>query len=300
VRILENLPQKVTVKRLLVGSFMTSLNLPGFSLTLLLLPRSNDPYSSVQLLRLLDAPATSPGWKFFASTDPGIPAKVSSSSPTSRVKSRAAPVSVNYDLLQKAVFSACRAVIASEPEITRYDTIAGDGDCGLTLKSGATGIINAFESGKVDKSDLVTIILDIATIIEKDMDGTSGALYSIWFNALASGISKAGQSTATPAVWATGLSHALLILYAYTPARRPSRTLVDPLSAFTRAFADSQGMNLKGAVEEASTATEQTKYLQAKAGRAAYVEQAELARAQVPDPGACGIVKILEGLLAVL
>jgi dihydroxyacetone kinase len=28
----------------------------------------------------------------------------------------------------------------AEPEITRLDTIAGDGDCGLTLKAGAEGL----------------------------------------------------------------------------------------------------------------------------------------------------------------
>ena len=36
----------------------------------------------------------------------------------------------------------------------------------------------AFKSGNADKFDLVTTVLDIATVIERDMDGTSGALYS--------------------------------------------------------------------------------------------------------------------------
>ena len=45
---------------------------------------------------------------------------------------------------------------------------------------------------------------------------------------------------------------------------------------------------------------EQTRYLQAKVGRAAYVEQEELEKAQVPDPGAYGVVKILQGLVSVL
>jgi len=121
---------------------------------------------------------------------------------------------------------------------------------------------------------------------------------SIWFNALAAGIYKASSPVATPAVWAAGLSHALSVLYTYTPARRPSRTLIDPLSAFTNSFASSQGLDLKAAVEEAVKATEQTKYLQATAGRAAYIEKEELERAQVLDPGACGIASILKGLLS--
>jgi len=51
---------------------MTSLNMPGFSLTLLLLPAPGDPYSSDELLRLLDAPASAPGWKWSASNEPGV------------------------------------------------------------------------------------------------------------------------------------------------------------------------------------------------------------------------------------
>jgi dihydroxyacetone kinase len=30
-------------------------------------------------------------------------------------------------------------VIAAEPDITNYDTIVGDGDCGIGLKRGAEG-----------------------------------------------------------------------------------------------------------------------------------------------------------------
>ena len=38
-----------------------------------------------------------------------------------------------------AVERACKALSEAEPEITRYDNVAGDGDCGLTLKAGAAG-----------------------------------------------------------------------------------------------------------------------------------------------------------------
>lgn len=50
---------------------MTSLNMPGFSLTLLLLPRSGEKYSSKQILDLLDAPADAPGWGWTSRQEPG-------------------------------------------------------------------------------------------------------------------------------------------------------------------------------------------------------------------------------------
>lgn len=64
---------------------MTSLNMPGFSLTLLLLPRSGEKYSSSQILELLDAPASAPGWAWSSKTEPGkIGAKVEESHAVSK------------------------------------------------------------------------------------------------------------------------------------------------------------------------------------------------------------------------
>lgn len=43
-------------------------------------------------------------------------------------------------------------------------------------------------------------------------------------------------------------------------------------------------------------AADRTRGIEAKAGRAAYVGQQALKEANVPDPGAWGVVKILEGI----
>jgi dihydroxyacetone kinase len=137
--------------------------------------------------------------------------------------------------------------------------------------------------------------------MERAMDGTSGALYSITFNALAAGFVKQDIQTSLDAeMWSIALSHALESLYKYTNARPPSRTLVDPLDAFTRVFAESKGRDLRSAVQQAINAAENTKDLVATAGRAAYVGQDTLKDRQVPDPGAWGVAKILEGLQRVL
>lgn len=149
----------------------------------------------------------------------------------------------------------------------------------------------------LDGQDLVASVLQIAQVVEKTMDGTSGALYSIWFNALAAGLtSSTSPSPASAALWAQALEHALRVLYDYTAARRPSRTLIDPLAAFTEAFAASKGTGLDSAIQAAAEACEETKNLVAQAGRAAYVDRAGLQEAQVPDPGAFGVVTILKGI----
>lgn len=50
---------------------------------------------------------------------------------------------VHYALAKKALTTALDRVIAAEPDITNYDTIVGDGDCGIGLKRGAEGMFFA-------------------------------------------------------------------------------------------------------------------------------------------------------------
>lgn len=122
--------------------------MPGFSLSLLLLPRADDADSLTQsLLALLDDPAQTPGWKWNSAAPPVTPTPLAPAATTSTSKSYtgariAAPQPAEF---LAALQRACGALVAAEPEITRMDTIAGDGDCGLTLKAGAQG---AFTSAK--------------------------------------------------------------------------------------------------------------------------------------------------------
>lgn len=77
-----------------------------------------------------------------------------------------------------AIARACKALIAAEPELTEQDQIAGDGDAGLTLEAGAKGVLKAIEEGRLKGENVVQDVKVIAEIVEEDMGGTSGALYS--------------------------------------------------------------------------------------------------------------------------
>lgn len=144
---------------------------------------------------------------------------------------------------------------------------------------------------------MINSVLALAQAMERKMDGTSGALYSIWTNALAAGFAKSSAADAN--AWTHALDHALKTLYQYTPARRPSRTLIDPLAAFTEHLTTTKG-DFKGAIQAAVDAAEHTRTIEAKAGRAAYVGREALREANVPDPGAWGVVKILQGIQSVV
>lgn len=46
---------------------------------------------------------------------------------------------VNYTQAKSTLTTALNRLIEAEPDVTRYDTIVGDGDCGIGLKRGAEG-----------------------------------------------------------------------------------------------------------------------------------------------------------------
>lgn len=121
---------------------------------------------------------------------------------------------------------------------------------------------------------------------------------SIFFAGLAQGFQSQAIPSGSPVTdehWKTALSLAKTKLYSYTRARPPSRTLVDPLAAFIDGV-DQQGLNFVDAVKDAARKAEETKNLQAKAGRSAYVEGDTLNKEQIPDPGAWGVKTILDNL----
>jgi dihydroxyacetone kinase len=100
----------------------------------------------------------------------------------------------NREVYLAAIRRACEAAVAAEPELTEMDRIAGDGDCGLTLKSGATseysglvrkssaevkkGILKRLEQGEITGEDVIQDVRVISSAVNEAMDGTSGALYS--------------------------------------------------------------------------------------------------------------------------
>ncbi|KAK2463564.1 hypothetical protein APHAL10511_004315 [Amanita phalloides] len=290
------------ILRVLSGTFMTSLNMPGFSISLLRLPPEQEPSVPNQsyILSLLDDKPDVPGWKWsFGAAPLDFQAQMTSSpesADTEHFIRLQAPDPVAFI---SSIQRACQAICTAEPEITRMDTIAGDGDCGLTLKAGAEAILAKIQDQIIDGYDVVRSILAIARVAEDTMGGTSGALYSIFFSGLAQGIQtqlvKEG-ATITPSDWAHAMQFALDRLYDYTRARPPSRTLVDPLAAFVAVVAAREDVHT--AVKAAEKAAVATKDIEAKAGRSAYVEGTRLKEQQVPDPGAWGVKVILENLIA--
>ncbi|KAF7198533.1 Dihydroxyacetone kinase [Pseudocercospora fuligena] len=188
--------------------------------------------------------------------------------------------------IRTRITSACNALISSEPTITEYDTIVGDGDCGYTLRDGAKVVLNFISQPNCNLSALPQEISNLVSILEVDMGGTSGALYCIYLTALATSLSTAESVP-------QALKEALETLCKYTKARMGDRTMMDALIPFCEVLDETKGDVMK-ALEAARKGVEGTKNLEAKLGRSTYLD--ESATRGVPDPGAYGLLVLLEGM----
>ena len=201
---------------------------------------------------------------------------------------------VNPVTMKKALSYGLKRVIAAEGDITKYDTIVGDGDCGVGLKRGAEGILRLLDIDGLS-DDLGVNMAQIVAIIETTMDGTSGALYAIFLNSLTLHLKEqegSSPSPATSSIWAKALSSSLNALGKYTPAQPGDRTLMDALCPFVEILGSTG--NIREAAEAAKTGAGSTKGMQPKLGRTVYI--GGKGWENVPDPGAYGLSEFLTGL----
>ncbi|KAF7122116.1 hypothetical protein CNMCM5793_000072 [Aspergillus hiratsukae] len=290
--------------RIIQGTFLTSLNGLGFSVSLLKLADTGlGPGKS--LLELLDAPAEAVGWSAPIRTSTweahqsDAPVEVKS---TKLAEDQPSNLKLDPAILKKALASGLKRVIAAEALVTRYDTIVGDGDCGVGLKRGAEAVLALLEDPSSNLTDdAVTAVNRIVTVVENTMDGTSGAIYSIFLNALAHGLRAQDQGTPTPAtveVWASALKYSITALGKYTPAQPGDRTLMDALVPFCDTLVEQKDVH--AAAKAAHDGTEATKSMKASLGRSVYVGGEAEWVGKVPDPGAYGLSEFLTGLAEAL
>lgn len=281
--------------RILSGTFMTSLNGLGFSISLLKVTSTG--VANADILTLLDAPAEAAGWSapIKSSTWDSPPKDVLEKPAGYNTSNKPCNINVDPKLVTSALNNALNKVIAAEPDITRYDTVVGDGDCGIGLRRGAESLLSQALPAIQNEQDAGHLLDKIINVVENTMDGTSGAIYAIFLNALAHGIRVQAPSSPTPAtsqIWAQALQTAMQNLSRYTPAKPGDRTLVDALQPFVDTLVSSGDVDK--AAQAADEGCKSTKGMQASLGRTVYVGGSGFE--EVPDPGAYGLVVFLSAL----
>ncbi|OAA68753.1 dihydroxyacetone kinase [Niveomyces insectorum RCEF 264] len=229
--------------RVLSGTYMTSLNGLGFSISLLNVVDTGLGPDGPTLLQLLDDPAEATGWAAPISAATWDTAAAAQKDAAASATSRAAvatststttipPSGLHVDptVFRTALARGLTRVVDAEPEITQYDTVVGDGDCGTGMKRGAEALLEHLSSSATGLTgDAVVDVANLVPVVERSMDGTSGALYAIFLNALVHALrQQAAGATAAAAGqasvdWAAALRQSCATLARYTPARGRGR-----------------------------------------------------------------------------
>ncbi|MFF0918329.1 dihydroxyacetone kinase subunit DhaK [Rhizobium leguminosarum] len=255
--------------RLIIGPapMMTALNMNGFSLSLIRLDVAREAALTAEVephawmpaierheIEIIAAPRTVTG-----------PSDADGASATgSNSRNR------------RLIAALCEHLISLEDELNRLDGRVGDGDTGSTVATGARSLLARIDTLPLDRP--AATLASIGDILGTSMGGSSGVLLSIFFTA-------AAKAMADKADISAALLAGLERMTFYGGAQVGDRTMVDALSPALHVLASG---GVAAAAKAAASGAESTKtMLKARAGRASYVGERDLAG--VADPGAVAI-----------
>nr|WP_217443563.1 dihydroxyacetone kinase family protein [Myxococcus sp. CA051A] len=271
------------VERAWTGTFLSALEMPGCSLSVLKLDDSR--------LARLDAKTTAPAWGGEGRLAPERPVRSVPTTPLTPPSQEARQPGM--ERVKEAALAVAAAFEASETRLTELDSAAGDGDLGLSLSRGAAAIRTLPESSWTNPSRALTSIGDA---LRRAIGGSSGPFYATALLRAARRLSEG--STDAPA-WADAFGLAVDAVAQLGGARPGDRTMLDALKPAADAFARelkagrSTAEAWAATVLEGEQGAEATARMQPRLGRASYLGSRALG---VPDAGAAAVVVWLKAL----
>lgn len=279
-RSISTLEQKgIQVDFITVGTFMTSITVSGFSISLL---KMEPEYAS-----LLTEPTQAIGWTM-KNTQPFVRHKKIEIPSTNVSQETAAPTELSQigTLCKECVDKATECLISKEQELNEIDNKVGDGDCGTTMANACRAIRQEMVHYHFNTPRIW--LKQLSQSIGGSSGGTSGALLNIFF--MTGSQSFPSDSETTMADWVHAFEKGIESIQRYGSARRGDRTMLDVLlptcDVLKEAFHSNMSVNeaLMRMKEMAKQEADATMTMNAQAGRTSYVPE-ELQKTY-PDPGA--------------
>lgn len=171
----------ITPARVYAHPFETSLNGPGWSISLLNVSGiERDTKRPIDtLLHLLDMDTQAPAWPkngYKPIQQVKETAKIAETGAADAHAQRGP--SVDASTLDRSLRSACHAAIQAEPDITKWDVQMGDGDCGEAVVGICHGVLKKLDCGLAKQGSFFHILDEIGEAVE-EIGGTLGAIISI-------------------------------------------------------------------------------------------------------------------------
>lgn len=206
IRILEE-EHGLDVGRVFAGSFMTSLDMAGVSLSLMRL-------DALRTARI-DAPAQAPAWPVAGGMRHAHKAPIPSPLHDVMASVEDGATRAHAPSVRAAVAAACKAVIGMHEQLDEWDRIVGDGDCGQTLKTGAEAMLRLVSAAEEESLSNAGRALRLLGEGAEAMGGSSGALYNIAFTAAAGEAQQNAQEEGGAPFWARALEAGIQAMSRY-------------------------------------------------------------------------------------
>ncbi|WED24761.1 dihydroxyacetone kinase subunit L [Vibrio sp. JC009] len=185
-----------------------------------------------------------------------------------------------------------RNMVASEPMLTKYDQVIGDGDHGLGIERGFSNV-DTYLNDNFSAKDVGDVMTKVGTKLMSTMGGASGAIFGTLFRA--GGKAIAGEEQLTTSVLARFLEAGLEGIYKRGGADEGAKTMIDALAPAMRKAHELSGTDFREAIEAVTDAAQQgvekTKDMIATTGKAKTLGERSLGH---PDPGAISMSLILK------
>ncbi|WP_342241070.1 dihydroxyacetone kinase family protein [Inquilinus sp. OTU3971] len=277
----------IAVDRAWAGNFLTALDMPGCSLSLLKLDDER--------IALLDAPAQAPAWPGGGRIGPKRRIHAPEPAPAARDDTPPSPLA---PALQEAGRVVADALVKAEPHLTDLDSRAGDGDLGASMVRAAEAIHALPDAAWADPSRALAAVGDA---LRRAIGGSSGPFYATAL--LRASRRLAGEAVPAPAAWAEAFTVAAQAIAELGGAKPGDRTMLDALHPATEAFAAAVASGKSPAeawgvcVAAAAAGTDATARMLPRLGRASYLGERAIG---VPDAGAAAVLVWLQALKAVV
>jgi len=268
------------VERAWIGDFLTALEMPGCSLSILKVDRAR--------LALLDAPAESSAWRAasdLAATRKIVPATMPPVLPDK-------PAGPYAQRLRSAALAVASALAAAEPLLTDLDNKAGDGDLGLSMTRGAEAIRALGEGAWADPPTALTRIGDA---LRRAIGGSSGPFYATALLRVARSL----PTTPAASDWARSFRAGIDALAELGGAKPGDCTMLDALLPAVDAFeaglgrGESPVVALQAAAAAAEAGAAATAAMKPRLGRASYLGDRAIG---IQDGGATAVAIWLRAL----
>ncbi|HKT66345.1 MAG TPA: dihydroxyacetone kinase family protein, partial [Burkholderia sp.] len=286
----DNLSRRgITVARAWAGTFLSALNMPGCSISLL---RLNDERAA-----LLDAPTQARAWPGGGAVNARIRAETTAV-PDQPLPPLDAAGRAWAARLQPALHAVAQALIDNEATLTELDTVAGDGDLGASMHRAAQAILELPDAAYGTPAGMLAAL---GAALRRAIAGSSGPFYATALLRASRRLAEAAEPVEPSARdWAAALRGAVEAIGELGGARAGDRTMLDALVPAAAAFDHAldherdHASAWTAAVEAAEHGARQTAGMTPRAGRASYLGERAIG---TPDGGAVAVAYWLRALV---